>query len=578
MNLRLISSILCLVLCSPATAQLPASAFSFNCTKDTVVACGQNCITLKATIPAIGAFSNHYTVNKTSCFRPNVSPATPGTSAGLTQDDRYSPAIFLPFIFPFYENYYDQLIINTNGIVSFDTAEANEAAQWIIQGLDGSLPSTDYDRAVIMGPFHDIDISRPESPNRQIKYEVVGQAPHRKFVVSYYKVPCFDCNDKFNNTYQVSLYEGLGLVEVHVFDRETCTTWNGGAAMIGMQNYNQDNGIMAPGRSAFTAPRWSGIGMNEAWRFAPKDGGSLLKKVELYKPNGEFVSAGDTVNDGNGNYNVSFPNVCLGSDNDITYLIKATYKNILDPSEEVYSVDTMFLSNSTIITPSVSTTVACPGGLLGSITVTNPVASEYEYSLDGTAFQSSPVFDNLPAGAYQVMVKNTIAGCTYYVSAVIENNYRLNTKISYTKPVFCNYEVTTAAPLIDGVANGRFSITPASIIIDSLSGSINFTPSDTGLYNIIYRIVSNDSCVNPIAVTTVRIVDTTQFVWTGAIDSTWENSANWPCNNLPTPTSNVIIYSGTVVINSNVTINSLTVYQGANVVVNSGFNLTVLHP
>ncbi len=577
MNLRLISSILFLILCSTATAQLPASAFSFNCTKDTATPCGENCIALKTTVPAIGISSNHYTVNKTNCFRPNVSPATPGTSAGLTVDDRYSPAINLPFVFPFYDIYYNQLIVNTNGIVSFDIAEASAFAQWIIEGLDGSLPSTDYDRAIIMAPFHDIDISRPESPNRQIKYEVVGQAPHRKFVVSYYKVPCFDCNNKINNTYQVNLYEGLGLVEVHVFDREVCTSWNQGAAMIGMQNYDGDNGIMAPGRSAFTTPRWSGIGMNEAWRFAPKDGGALLKKVELYKPNGEFISAGDTANDGNGNYNVSFPNVCLGSDTNATYLVKATYKSIINPAEEVYSVDTIFLANSTIITPSVSTTVACPNGLLGNITVTNPVGSEYEYSLDGTAFQSSPVFDNLLTGSYQVIVNNIIEGCTYYVSALIENNYRENTKINYNKTVFCNTEVTTQIPVVDGVVNGRFSATPI-LTIDSISGIISFAPSDTGLYTITYRIVSNDSCVNPIATTMLRIVDSSWYVWAGTIDNSWENAGNWSCSNLPTPSSDVIIYNGNVVINSNVTINSLTVKPGANVVVNSGFNLTVLNP
>jgi hypothetical protein len=69
-----------------------------------------------------------------------------------------------------------------------------------------------------------------------------------------------------------------------------------------------------------------------------------------------------------------------------------------------------------------------------------------------------------------------------------------------------------------------------------------------------------------------------QFVWTGAVDNSWENPANWSCNNLPTASSNVIIYSGNVVVNSDVTVNTLTVRPGASITVNSGFNLNVITP
>jgi hypothetical protein len=279
MNLKLVPSILCLFVFNSLKAQLPAAAFSFNCTKDTVTPCGQTCITLTAMVPAVNEFSNQYTVNKTACFRPNVMPDVPGTSTNLDLDDIYTPALTLPFNFPFYGFLYNSLVIGTNGSVSFDISNAGGFTQWNIQNLDSSLPSTDYDRAIIMGVFHDIDISRTNSPTRQVKYEVVGTAPHRKWILSFYKVPCYVCNEKINNTYQITLYEGLGLVEVHVFEREVCRTWNAGAAMIGMQNYERDKGIMAPGRDAFTTPRWGAVPMNEAWRFAPKEGTPLLKKV-----------------------------------------------------------------------------------------------------------------------------------------------------------------------------------------------------------------------------------------------------------------------------------------------------------
>ncbi|MFP5436150.1 MAG: gliding motility-associated C-terminal domain-containing protein, partial [Bacteroidia bacterium] len=47
----------------------------------------------------------------------------------------------------------------------------------------------------------------------------------------------------------------------------------------------------------------------------------------------------------------------------------------------------------------------------GSLTVTNPLGTDYEYSTDGTNFQTAVAF-NLPAGTYIVTTRNTVSGCT----------------------------------------------------------------------------------------------------------------------------------------------------------------------
>jgi gliding motility-associated-like protein len=47
----------------------------------------------------------------------------------------------------------------------------------------------------------------------------------------------------------------------------------------------------------------------------------------------------------------------------------------------------------------------------GSINISTPLGSQYEYSVDGTTFQSSPIFNNLSSGNYTVTLKNTITGC-----------------------------------------------------------------------------------------------------------------------------------------------------------------------
>lgn len=501
---RLILIVICISCHCFCKAQLPQNAFSFNCTKDTTLACGQSCVALKTTVPVVRALSDRYSVSKAACFKPNVSPAAPGTTT-LVADDRYTPAITLPFDFSFYGILYNQLVISTNGMISFDLSKANLGAQWNI-AANGSLPGNDYDRAIIMGAFHDIDIQVPgTSPDRQIKYEVTGTAPYRKWVLTFYKVPCYQnaCWNKINNTYQITLYEGLGLVEIHVFGREICTTWNNGNAMIGMQNYNRDNGIMAPGRSAWTTPRWGGLNMNEAWRFAPNAGPSLLKKVELYKSTGELVSEGDTTSDGNGNYNVSFDTVCQDSPA-ASYIVQSSYYHFQYP------------------------------------------------------FQ-------LPAG-------DSIIYATDTINVLRSNQF---TSVQYPKNIYCITENVQASPLIDGASGGVFRVDHAGLSIDSITGIINIAASDTGFYTVEYHITTTGNCVIPMTSTTIRIVDSTRFVWTGTVDSNWENPANWSCNHVPLNTSDVFIYNGTIAVNSNIIINSLHVSPGASIDITPGFRLTL---
>jgi hypothetical protein len=290
-----------------------------------------------------------------------------------------------------------------------------------------------------------------------------------------------------------------------------------------------------------------------------------------------LIALGDTVNDGNGNYNVSFNNVCPAS-GAVTYLVKSTYKRIDNLSEEVYGVDTINIVQASAIIPTVQVQDACPGNADGSITVTSPVGGGYAYSLDsGMTYGVSPFFSNLYPGTYHIAAKDPGTGCTSYVTAIVEQGYNANTQVHYSKNIYCNTEGATLAPVINGIAGGRFSAAP-SLVIDSISGSVNIPSSGTGFYAVTYRIVTSDSCTNPIATTTLRIVDTTQFVWTGAINSNWENAANWSCDNLPASSSDVVIYSGSVVINSNVTVNKLSVMPGANLVVSPGYNLTILSP
>ncbi|MBL0146658.1 MAG: hypothetical protein IPP48_13875 [Chitinophagaceae bacterium] len=80
----------------------------------------------------------------------------------------------------------------------------------------GNIPTTSYDRALVMGVFHDLDPSEPTSPTQRIKYDIIGTAPHRQFILSFYKVPLFSaaCSNSIENTHQIVLYESTGIIEV----------------------------------------------------------------------------------------------------------------------------------------------------------------------------------------------------------------------------------------------------------------------------------------------------------------------------------------------------------------------------
>jgi ELWxxDGT repeat protein len=97
---------------------------------------------------------------------------------------------------------------------------------------------------------------------------------------------------------------------------------------------------------------------------------------------------------------------------------------------------------------------------------------------------------------------------------------------------------------------------------------INNAPSS--LYGNQYRcnVAGNYSTV-----TTLKFINT----WKGTASNLWNNPANWSCNALPDANSDVIINTGTPVLNANGTCRSISVSGGAIFTANTGFTLQVMH-
>lgn len=437
---------------------------SFQCTKDTTVAgCAAGCLTLQARIPDIKRATDNYVVNQVNaqagCFTPYLQPNDPaGTPTNIVIDDRFTGSVDIGFPFKFFGQEYTKLVISTNGEVSFDVSKAGQPA---IYTIGGNLPSSSYERAIIMGAFHDLDPSPAASgysPDMKIQYQVWGTAPNRRWVLSFYKVPLYkgsvsdpalSCSFMIENTHQIVLYETTNIVEVLMFSRQPCTFTNGGKAMIGMQDYNRSRGIMAPGRGA-TDGTWGSVNMNEVWRFTPSSGNSLFKRAELYTLAGALLSAGTATSDNAGNLDVSFANVCP-TGNLTSYIVKSVYENPNDPAEEITGYDTVRVHRSSLAVTYSSTPPTC--STLGSVTInvapgtgTAPIV----YSLDGGPFQASNVFTNVLSGTHNVVVSDA-AGCQQILQDVTVSSASTVQVTSTSTPASC-----------PGVNNGSVKLVPTN--------------------------------------------------------------------------------------------------------------------
>ncbi|HEX7904763.1 MAG TPA: gliding motility-associated C-terminal domain-containing protein [Chitinophagaceae bacterium] len=448
--------------------------FSFNCTKDTIIpGCTINpCFTIKSIIPDIHGATTSYTVspislNGSACFPVYANPGILGTPTNLIIDDRYTPVpLNIGFTFPFYGVNNTQLVASTNGFISFDISKANLFSHYAILrngaalsptlGIPENLPSALYDAGLIMGPYHDLNPAISQ-PGYRINYTVTGTAPHRRWILSYFKLTLFGagCNALNENTHQIVLYESTGMIEVLIFSKETCTAWNLGRAIVGIQNFTKDQALMAPGRAASDAP-WGALNMNEGWRFIPAAGPSLFKRVELYNLSGTLLATGTTTNAGNGLLEASFPNICPPPGATTSYIIKSFYSKIDDINTEIFAADTVRITKgipADLNATAVSSSTTC-GPPSGSITVTVPTGTApYTFVLDGgpgISGSSLRTFTGLAAGPHTIVVTDASGVCSSTVTQTVNQINDLKANIT---------SIPTSCP---GASNGRISVTPTN--------------------------------------------------------------------------------------------------------------------
>lgn len=201
-----------------------------------------------------------------NCLNHTLHASLTGTipiSSGITADDGYSGLIPIGFSFTFYGTAYTQLTIGSNGVLNFNASLAGGGCPWPISAALLGNPSM---RNAICGPWCDMCMPcGSPSPYGTITYSTIGIAPNRKFAVTWCGDAMFGCTTQWT-TSQIILYEGTNDIEVHTAHKTICTTWNGGYAIVGVQNAAGTVATVAPGRDYPST--WAVTSPPEAWRFS----------------------------------------------------------------------------------------------------------------------------------------------------------------------------------------------------------------------------------------------------------------------------------------------------------------------
>ncbi len=244
---------------------------------DVFLSAGTGCADLHAIYQSFGC-GNTYLVDSIPYNIP--CPYDGGTGVSVNTDDIWSNTINLPFNFNFFGQNYNQVILGSNGVLSFDVNYAGGYCPW---SFTNPIPNSSLPMNAVFGAYLDID----PSVSGYIYYKTIGTTPNRLFVFSFDSVCYFSCSS-LKTSQMTVLHETTNIIDIFIEDHPVCTSWNNGNAVIGVQDENGTIGIAAPGRNT---GNWTAT--MEGWRFFPVD--SVIPTIQWYDEAGNFVDTGENI-------------------------------------------------------------------------------------------------------------------------------------------------------------------------------------------------------------------------------------------------------------------------------------------
>ena len=419
------------------------------------------------------------------------------SSVSLT-DDVWSGVVNVGFTFNFYGQNYTQCVIGSNGLISFNTNQANQYCPWSLTG--GPLPN-----AILTGARNSIMLTYQDinpSLGGQIQYQTIGTAPNRKFVVLYKDIFMFSCTSQCNYM-AIVLHETTNIFELHIGNKPLCNTWNSGLAIQGSENNPMTVAHTVPGRNNTV---WSAN--QDGRRFTPTSPSNTnnytinqIPYLMVNSPGSNFVwqavNAAGTVlatfpyNNGVLNLPSTNPNYSIPAGTSGYFLSGSACGTSIGS----ITSDTTWLTVANPVVSGTSTPDICSQSL-GSVTAvpgaTSPPPYTFSWPLLGASGQT---VNNVAAGTYTVFMTDG-NGCTGNGTVVVGD-----TPASFTG-------ATTQVSCPGGI-NGTATATmnPALGVVSYLWSDGQTTQTAVGLAagNYTCTVTSSIGCSGTVAVTVTEI-------------------------------------------------------------------------
>ncbi len=381
---------------------------------------------------------------------------TAGPQVLVNIDDIWTPAIAIPFCFEFYGNTYSQLVIGSNGLVSFNTALPGGYCEWQITS---AMPNTTAYDNCILACYQDIDPSIGASS--EVHYNTYGVAPCREFVISWYNVPMYSagCNSMLS-TNQIVLHESTNIIDIYLQDKPLCSAWNSGAGVQGIINLGGTQSMITPGRNFPT--QWTAT--NDGQRFVPA--GAPNYALSWDGPSGPLGTT-NTIN------------VCPTTTT--TYTATVTNNSCAGP---IIVTDVVTVTINSSLTATASSTPSACTASNGTATATPANGSgnySYSWSPSGGTGQTAT---GLAPGTYTVTVTDITTGCVTTQTVVVGNNGNVSSTATQTD-LTCNTTNDGSATVTVSGGTGPFTYvwTP----------NVSSSPTASGLTSGTYTCVVTDA-------------------------------------------------------------------------------------
>ncbi len=199
------------------------------------------------------------------------------------EDDRFIGKVQLPFNFCYFGNNYNEVVIGTNGVLTFDAAQMGNVNY---PNIENPNPNPMLPKSSIFGAFSDLVFSIND--DSEIYYSIIGTGHCRKLIINFYKARVIGCSE--TSTFQIALSEGSNTIEVFIEQKpQLCSDAKFKNSLVGIINSDQSLGYSPPDRNSGV---WSA--QNEAWIFTPS-GGEVIPQVSWYNAAKELIGTGDSV-------------------------------------------------------------------------------------------------------------------------------------------------------------------------------------------------------------------------------------------------------------------------------------------